>query len=206
MFIDFNIEWSNYLQFKYFSLGKRIYTRSTITGRGLTPFDRETTAFSTIQEDEQAKLDPPVVEAYGWFTIPTHFSSGRFHLSTDQPLQVIAKKLVRAANVDFNLVTPERMIRHRETLDRLGIYDTDISAKNFLGGKLTDLSASYVLPLIYLGSSYDIKLQRAQMMTVVLDNQDLLHPPFWDLERSEQLAIVQDKWDLLQEKYKEKTA
>ncbi|KFY03761.1 hypothetical protein O988_01240 [Pseudogymnoascus sp. VKM F-3808] len=108
------------------------YTFSTVTGRPLSPFDRELAALSAIQRDEESKIDLPVVEAYGWFELPANFQHGRFKLSEDSTAKVLVKRLVHSPPFDFAKVTPSDMIRHRDTLDRLRIYDTDIRPENFL--------------------------------------------------------------------------
>jgi hypothetical protein len=56
------------------------YTFSLINGRPLSLFDRELAALSAIQNDDEANLDLPVIESYGWFELPPNFNFGRFKL------------------------------------------------------------------------------------------------------------------------------
>ncbi|OBT61193.1 hypothetical protein VE03_08684 [Pseudogymnoascus sp. 23342-1-I1] len=122
------------------------YTFSVINGRPLSPFDRELSALSAVQNDEEANLDLPVIEAYGWFELPANFHYGRFKLSGESTARIMVKRLVLSLPFDFGKVTPRDMIRHRDILDHLGIYDTDTRADIFLAGRLADLSACYVSP------------------------------------------------------------
>jgi len=98
----------------------------------------------------------------------------------------------RAPAFDFDKVTPDAMLRHRDILDRLGIYDTDIRAENFLAGRLADLSACYVLTEINRPDIYDIRDQRPQVKEVVLRHLGLLST-VW----REPPEVVEHAWDQL---------
>ncbi|KFY65649.1 hypothetical protein V496_02418 [Pseudogymnoascus sp. VKM F-4515 (FW-2607)] len=156
------------------------YTFSTISGLPLSPFDRELAALSAVQRDEEAKIDLPVVEAY------------------DSKAKVLVKRLVRSPPFDFTKVTPGDMIRHRDTLDRLRIYDTDIRPDNFLAGKLADLSACYVLTEITRPDIYNIQDQCPRLKQAVLRYLELLSSV-----KTEPLEVIEGAWNLLQKQYEE---
>ncbi|OBT82459.1 hypothetical protein VE02_08791 [Pseudogymnoascus sp. 03VT05] len=126
------------------------YTFSLINGSPLSPFDRELAALSAVQNDEDANLDVPVIELY------------------ESKAKVIVKKLMLTLPFDFSKVTPRDMIRHRDIIDRLKIYNTDIRAENFLSGRLADLSASYVLTEITRSDIYNIQDQRPRLKQAIL--------------------------------------
>lgn len=98
-------------------------TFSLINGRPLSLFYHELTALSAVQNDEEAKLDLPIIEAYGWFELPADFHYGRFKLSGESKAKFIVKRLMLSPPFDFSKVAPQDMIYHRDILDRLGIYD-----------------------------------------------------------------------------------
>ncbi|KFY93216.1 hypothetical protein V500_03829 [Pseudogymnoascus sp. VKM F-4518 (FW-2643)] len=174
------------------------YTFSVITGRPLSPFDRELTALSVIHNDEEANLDLPVIESYGWFELPANFHYGRFKLSGELKAKVIVKKLVLSPPFDFGKVTPQDMIRHLDMLDRLKIYDTDIRAENFLAGKLADLSASYVLTEITRSDIYNIQDQRPRLKQAVLRYLGLISSV-----KIEPPKVAEDAWNQLQNQWEE---
>lgn len=187
----------NLLQFKPY-LWPYHYTFSVITGRPLSPFDRELAALSAVQNDEEASLDLPVIESYGWFELPANFNSGLFKLSGELNAKVIVKKLMPSLPFDFSKVSPQDMIRHRDILDRLGIYDTDIRAENFLSGRLADLSACYVLTEITRSDIYNIQDQRPRLKQAVLRHLELISSV-----KSEPLKVVEDAWNQLQRQWEE---
>ncbi|KFZ04712.1 hypothetical protein V501_09049 [Pseudogymnoascus sp. VKM F-4519 (FW-2642)] len=174
------------------------YTFSLINGRPLSPFDRELAALSAVQNDEEANLDLPVIESYGWFELPANFNFGRFKLSGESKAKVIVKKLMLPLQFDFSKVTPRDMIRHRDILDRLQIYDTDIRAENFLSGRLADLSACYVLPEITRSDIYNIQDQRPRLKQTVLRHLELLSSV-----KNEPLKVIEDAWNQLQAQWEE---
>jgi hypothetical protein len=118
-----------------------------------------------------------VIEAYGWFEVPPQMRSGRFQISEKDPLKVIVKEVVEGPHFNFNLVSPKQMIEHRDMLDRLGIYDTDIREENFLAGRLVDLSATYVLSYLMRPQSYDISGQCCRLKIVILRRHGLFSTP-----------------------------
>ena len=137
-----------------------------------------------------------MVEAYGWFEIPPQLRVRKFQISEKDPLKVIVKKLVEGPPFDFNLVTPEQMIEHRNILSRLQIYDTDIKEENFLAGRLVDLSATYVLPDLMRPQSYDINDQCLRLKLAILRYHGVFsntRPPSGE--------SVEQEWETLLEKF-----
>ncbi|OBT73495.1 hypothetical protein VF21_07243 [Pseudogymnoascus sp. 05NY08] len=187
----------NILQFKPY-LWRYHYTFSLINGRPLSPFDRELAALSAVQNDEEANLDLPVIESYGWFELPANFNFGRFKLSGELEAKFIVKKLMPSLPFDFSKVTPRDMIRHRDILDRLEIYDIDIRAENFLSGRLADLSACYILPGIVCSDMNNIQDQRPRLKQAVLRHLGLLSSV-----KIEPPEIVEDAWNQLQSQWEE---
>ena len=153
-------------------------------------------AYSVIEGDSEAKANSPVIEAYGWFEVPPQLCIGRFQISEKDPLKVIVKKLVEGPHFNFDLVTPEQMIEHRNMLNRLQIYDTDIKEENFLAGRLVDLSATYVLPDLMRPQSYDIDDQCRRLKVVILRHHGIFSttgvPPS---------EVIEQEWEILLEKY-----
>lgn len=115
-------------------------------GRGLTPFDRELIAYSVILGDDEAISNMPVVRPLGWFLLPPDLFIGAFRINSSEARAVIVKEVASGAHIDFDLVSPAQMMAHRDILDRLMVFDCDISIGNFIFGLLVDLSAFYYLP------------------------------------------------------------
>lgn len=153
-------------------------------------------AYSVIESDSEAKVNSPVIEAYGWFEVPPELCIGRFQISEKDPLKVIVKKLAEGPHFNFNLVTPEQMIEHRNILDRLQIYDTDIKEENFLMGRLVDLSATYVLSDLMRPQSYDIDDQCRHLKGAILRRHGIFSN--MSLPSSE---LVEQEWEIFLEKF-----
>jgi hypothetical protein len=153
-------------------------------------------AYSVIEGDSEARVNSPVIEAYGWFEVPPELCIGRFQISEKDPLKVIVKKVVEGPHFNFNLVTPEQMIEHRNMLNRLQIYDTDIKEENFLMGRLVDLSATYVLSDLMRPQSYDIDDQCRHLKGAILRHHGIFSN--MSLPSSE---LVEREWEIFLEKF-----
>lgn len=80
----------------------------------------------------------------------------------------------------FSSISLTQIMKHREILDRLKIYITGVDVKeNYLGGRLVDLSSSYVLndttPKVYSIDDQRIRLQKAVLpdQGIISETEDL---------------------------------
>jgi hypothetical protein len=117
--------------------------------------------YSAIEGDDEAKTKSPVIKACGWFELPMGF-------------KVMVKEFVEGPYFDFNHITPEQMLEHREILNRLGIYDMDIMPKKFVAGQLADLSDVYVIPILQ-DPPFDTTRQCFDVKVAILNFMGLLH-------------------------------
>lgn len=168
-----------------------------ISRRQYTPFDREYEAYSVIQNDEEARSDPPVARAFFWFEFPAGLQLGE-HMHLDESAKVIVKEFIRETSAGFDFYCLQKMVRHRQILNRLQIYVTDIHLANYVNGILVDLSAAWVLPQVDGLRGHNIEYQLYYLQRSVLQHYNKL-----ELGPPPQPRLVKKKWDQLMEERKE---
>jgi hypothetical protein len=167
-----------------------------ISGRQYTPFDREYEAYSVIQNDEDAKNDPPVAMAFFWFEFPAGSQLGE-HMRLDEGAKVIVKEFIRETSADFDFNRLQMMMNHRQILNRLQIYVTDIHLANYVNGILVGLSAAWVLPQVAGLRGHKVEDQLYYLQRSILQHYNKLKvgpPP--------QPRLVKKEWDQLMEEKK----
>lgn len=140
-----------------------------------SPFECEKDAYTLILQEEPDREKCPVVEAYGWFTLPKNFQAQSSRLSTvgepcylnltgDHKANVLVKKVLNpnvgtlprlhnppSRNIKSSIhpevlaIHPDEVLEHFNVLLEFGIYIPDLNPDNFLGGKISDLSSALIL-------------------------------------------------------------
>jgi hypothetical protein len=126
----------------------------------MDPFYAECRAYGRIMEVErkQRRKRSLVVPCYGFLGIPAkkeQMLSDRFgvymwdrevgKVSSHEPLRALVKEL---DEVDLPLThtTLNRILKDLRAIRKMGIYQQDVFARNYKGGRLVDFSASFTEP------------------------------------------------------------
>jgi hypothetical protein len=98
-------------------------------------------------------------------------------MKLEHAAKVIAKKLLQGEPFPLDLEHIDMMKGDLKKLSCLEIYVTDIHEKNYVGAKLVDLSAAWVMPLVEPHErvqSYKTEHQLYQLQLAILENHHRL--------------------------------
>jgi hypothetical protein len=138
------------------------------------PFFAECRAFGRLKE---CGLDgDAAVHCYGYVKLPLEFGSiarsfGHFFwdmpsqngLSKPQYFRGIVKELVTSKVHFFTSEMTKKMGDDLLKLSRIGVFPRDIRKENYMGGRLTDFSASWTRPHVMLSfKGHDTRARRVQ--------------------------------------------
>jgi hypothetical protein len=141
-----------------------------------------------------------VAKAFFWFEFPVGSQLGE-HMHLHEGAKVIVKEFIHETSADFDFDRLEKMMKHRQILNRLQIYVTDMHLANYSNGILVDLSGAWVLPQVYGLRGHNIEDQFYYLQRAILQHQNKLKvgpPP--------QPWLVKKEWDQLMEEKKKRSS